>query len=43
MRLFLVLAVPLWKFGFLLLLFLHSSTLLDSLTAHLRFVANNIA
>jgi hypothetical protein len=25
------------------LLFLHSSTLLDSLTAHLRFVANNIA
>ena len=35
MRLFLVLAVPLWKFGFLLLLFLHFSTLLDSLSAHL--------
>ena len=29
MRLFLVLAVPLWKFGFLLLLFLHVSTLLS--------------
>jgi hypothetical protein len=37
MRLLLVLAVPLWKFGFLLLLFLflHFSTLLGSLSAHL--------
>jgi hypothetical protein len=35
MRLFLVLAVPLWEFGFLLLLFLHFSTLLGSLSAHL--------
>ena len=31
MRLLLVLAVPLWKFGFLLLLFLHFSTLPSSL------------
>ena len=35
LRLLLVLAVPFWKFGFLLLLFLHFSTLLDSLSAHL--------
>ena len=35
MRLLLVLAVPLWEFGFLLLLFLHFSTLLDSPSAHL--------
>jgi len=36
-RLLLVLAVPLWKFGFLLwlFLFLHFSTLLGSLSAHL--------
>jgi hypothetical protein len=33
MRLLLVLAVPLWKFGLLLLFFLHSFTLLSSLKA----------
>jgi hypothetical protein len=33
MRLLLVLAVPLWEFGFLFLLFLHFSTLLSSLNA----------